>query len=81
MPKAKLQFGYALLVPALLVVSISGASAQKQSANAIRAECMRQANEAAQSSAPSYSPAATSERNSAGVAVYRQCARKHGIRP
>ncbi len=80
MPKVKLQFGYALLVPAILAVSISGASAQRQSSDAIRAECMRQANEAAQS-VPSFSPAAAADRNTRGVAVYRECARRYGIRP
>jgi hypothetical protein len=42
---------------------------------------MRQANEAASNINASASPAATSERNNMGVAAYRQCARKHGIRP
>ena len=44
-PKARLAF--ALLVPALFALSISEAAAQKQSASAARAECFRQANEAA----------------------------------
>ena len=80
MPNVKLQFGYALLVPAILAVSISGASAQKRSADAIRAECMRQANAAAQN-VPSFSPAAAADRNSVGVSAYRECARRNGIRP
>ena len=41
------RFSFALLVPALPALSISEAAAQKQSANAARAECFRQANEAA----------------------------------
>ena len=80
-PKAR--YAFALLVPALLALSISEAAAQKQSANAsaaARAECFRQANEAVTNVVLS-SPAATSERNSRGVAVYRECARKSGIRP
>ncbi len=80
MTKSKVQFGYALLVPAFLALSISGAAAQKQSADAIRAECMRQANAAA-ANVPSFSPAATADRNAVGVSAYRECARKHGIRP
>jgi hypothetical protein len=81
MTKSKAQFGYALLVPAILALSISGAAAQKQSAAAMRAECMRQATEAVSNISASSSPAATSERNSRGVSIYRECARKNGIRP
>ena len=80
-PKARLAFS--LLVPALLALSISVAAAQKQSANAAaaaRAECFRQANEAV-SNVVMASPAASAERNARGVAVYRECARKSGIRP
>jgi hypothetical protein len=80
MTKAKAQFGYALLVPAILALSMSGASAQRQSADAVRADCMRQANEAA-ASVPSFSPAAAADRNTRGVSVYRECVRKHGVRP
>jgi hypothetical protein len=36
------RFSFALLVPALLALSISEAAAQKQSANAARAECFSQ---------------------------------------
>jgi hypothetical protein len=79
-PKAR--YACALLVPALLALSISEAAAQKQSANtaAARAECFRQANEAAQN-VNLASPSASAERNSRGVAAYRECARKMGIRP
>ncbi len=80
MTKPKVQFGYVVLVPAILALSISGAAAQKRSADAVRAECMRQANEAAQS-VPSFSPAAAADRNTRGVSVYRECARRNGIRP
>ena len=80
MQNSKTRFAFALLVPGLLAFSISEAAAQRQSADAIRAECMRQANEAAQT-VSTFSPSASAERNSRGVSVYRECARKHGIRP
>jgi hypothetical protein len=80
MQNTKARFALALLVPALLALSISEATAAKQSADAIRAECMRQANAAA-ANVPSFSPSATADRNAVGVSAYRQCARKHGIRP
>jgi hypothetical protein len=69
-PKAR--YAFALLVPALLALSISEAAAQKQSANtaAARAECVRQANEAAINVSLA-SPSASAERNSRGVAAYR----------
>jgi len=79
-PKAR--FAFVLLIPALLALSVSEAAAQKQkqSADAARAECFRQANEAA--AAVSFaSPGATAERNARGVSAYRDCARRMGIRP
>jgi hypothetical protein len=81
MQNSKTRFAFALLVPALLALSISEAPAQKQqgqSADAIRAECFRQANEAA-ATATTFSPAATSERNARGLAADRECARRSGI--
>jgi hypothetical protein len=80
MQKPKARFAFALLVPALFVLSFSEAAAQKQSASAARAECFRQANEAIASISLA-SPSATSERNARGVSVYRDCARRMGIRP
>lgn len=82
MQMPKVRFTFALLVPALLALSISEAAAQKQSANATaaRAECFRQANEAA-ATVNIASPSATAERNSKGVSAYRDCARRMGIRP
>jgi hypothetical protein len=79
-PKARLAF--ALLVPALFALSISEAAAQKQqqSASAARAECFRQANEAA-AAVNIASTGATAERNARGVSAYRECARRMGIRP
>jgi hypothetical protein len=81
MQNPKARFAFALLVPALLALSICEAVAQqRQSADAARAECFRQANEAA-ATVNIASPGATSERNSRGVAAYRECARRSGIRP
>jgi hypothetical protein len=82
MQNPKARYAFALLVPALFSLSISEAAAQKQSANtaAARAECFRQANEAA-AAVNLASPAASAERNSRGVSAYRDCARRMGIRP
>jgi hypothetical protein len=80
MQNPKAGFALALLVPALLVLSISEAGAQKQSADAARAECFRQANEAA-ATVNIANPSATAERNARGVSAYRECARRMGIRP
>jgi uncharacterized protein (UPF0333 family) len=80
MQNPKARFAFALLVPALLALSISEAPAQKQSANAARAECFRQANEAA-AAVNLASTGATAERNARGVSAYRDCARRMEIRP
>jgi hypothetical protein len=80
MQNPKARFAFALLVPTLLALSISEAAAQKQSVDAIRAECFRQANEAV-ANVSLASPSATAERNSRGYAAYRECARRKGIRP
>jgi hypothetical protein len=80
MKSSKARFAFALLVPALFALSISEAAAQKQSASAARAECFRQANEAA-NAVNLASPAASAERNARGVQAYRDCARRMGIRP
>jgi hypothetical protein len=79
-PKAR--YAFALLVPALLALSVFEAAAQTQSANtaAARAECFRQANDAAMN-VNLASPSASAERNSRGVSAYRECARRMGIRP
>jgi hypothetical protein len=76
------RFAFVLLVPALLALSVSQAAAQKQrqSADAARAECFRQANEAA-NAVNLASTGATAERNARGVSAYRDCARRMGIRP
>lgn len=80
MQNPKSRFAFALLIPALFALSISEAAAQKQSAAAARAECFRQANEAA-NAVNIASPAASAERNARGVSAYRDCARRMGIRP
>ena len=75
------RFAFVLLAPALLALSVSQAAAQKQqSVNAARAECFRQANEAA-ATVNLASTGATAERNARGVSAYRDCARRMGIRP
>lgn len=76
---SKTRFAVALFV-SVFALSISEASAQKQSATAARAECFRQANEAA-AAVNIANPSATAERNARGVAAYRECARRMGIRP
>ena len=83
MQTTKARFAFALLVPALFALSISEAAAQKQSANAAaaaRAECFRQANEAA-AAVNIAGTGATAERNARGVSAYRECATRMGIRP
>jgi hypothetical protein len=74
MQNPRARFAFYLLVPALLALSISEATAAKQSADAARAECFRQANEAA-AAVNIVSPSVTAERNARGVAAYRECAR------
>lgn len=70
----------------VLVVSVLGAAFPAEAApgkdiNAIRAECFRQANEAAAASGANMGGGATGARNAAGYSAYRACARKNGIRP
>ena len=69
----------ALLMPAL--GTAGPAEAAKKDINAIRAECFRQANEAANAASLNMSSGATAARNSAGYGAYRDCARRNGIRP
>jgi hypothetical protein len=71
---------------ALLVAVLASpvdAATQKSAKNvdAIRAECFRQANEAAAAAGANMSSGATGARNAAGYSAYRDCARKNGIRP
>jgi hypothetical protein len=69
----------AVLIPVL--GAATAAEAAKKDVNAIRAECFRQANEAASAAARNMSTGATAARNSAGTSAYRECARRNGIRP
>jgi hypothetical protein len=57
-------------------------TAQADRVKAIRAECFRQANEAARAQAgmASANPAATAEANSVGANAYYTCIRKNGLR-
>jgi hypothetical protein len=79
MLNVKFLFGVALFIP-LLGLAIP-AEAQKRDVNAIRAECFRQANEAAGGAGIGAAVGSTSERNAAGYSAYRACAHKNGIRP
>ena len=73
-------FAVALLLP-LLGASFS-AEAAKVDVKAARAECFRQANEAARSTVgmASANPAAAVEGNAVGVDAYYSCLRRSGIR-
>jgi hypothetical protein len=79
MLNAKFLFGVALFIPIFGLAM--PAEAQKRDVNAIRAECFRQANEAAASAGVGAAAGNTGERNSLGYSAYRACARKNGIRP
>jgi hypothetical protein len=79
MLNAKFLFGFALFIP-LLGLAIP-AEAQKRDVNAIRAECFRQANEAAGATGIGAAVGNTADRNAAGYSAYRACAHKNGIRP
>jgi hypothetical protein len=80
MLNAKFLFGVALFIPIFGLVMPAEAQ-QKRDINAIRAECFRQANEAAASAGVGAAAGNTAERNSLGYSAYRACARKNGIRP
>jgi hypothetical protein len=80
MLNTKTAFGLALLVP-LLGVAMPAEAAQKRDLNAIRAECFRQANEAAAGTGVGAAAGTTADRNAMGYSAYRACAQKNGIRP
>ena len=82
MTNSKTRLVVALLVSAFSwsISEASAQGAQAQSAAAMRAECFRQANAAADMVVTA-NPGATAERNSRGTAAYRDCARRKGIRP
>ena len=74
-----------LLAVAILPFLAAASWAQTTQADrvkAIRAECFRQANEAARAQAgmASANPAATAEANSVGANAYYSCIRKNGLR-
>ncbi len=73
-------FAVALLVP--LCSTSLHAQAQRMDVRSARAECFRQANEAARNQVgmASANPAATAEANSVGVNAYYSCLRRMGIR-
>jgi hypothetical protein len=76
----RLLFAIALLVPFL--ASSLPAQAAKMDVRAIRAECFRQANEAARAQVgmASANPAASAEGNAIGADPYYACIRKAGLR-
>jgi hypothetical protein len=82
MTNSKTRFAVAVLVSAF-ALSISEAStqgAERRSVAALREECFRQANAAADTVMRA-STGATAERNARGASAYRDCARRKGIRP
>ncbi|SDS21462.1 hypothetical protein [Bradyrhizobium canariense] len=82
MLNAKFLFGLALFIPLFgLAMPAEAQKAQKRDVNAIRAECFRQANEAAASAGVGAAAGNTAERNALGYSAYRACAQKNGIRP
>jgi hypothetical protein len=66
----------------ILATSLPAQAAKASDIRAKRAECFRQANEAANAAAGGFgSPAAQTERQAAGMDAYRACCRKAGIAP
>jgi len=73
-------FAIALLVPCF--VTSQAAQAAKTDVRAIRADCFRQANEAARAQVgmASANPAASAEGNAVGADAYYACIRRAGLR-
>ena len=73
-------FAVALFIP--FSATSLHAQAQRMDVKSARAECFRQANEAARAQVgmASANPAATAEANSVGVNAYYGCLRRMGIR-
>jgi len=72
-------FAFAVLVPLLgAAIPAEAAKAAKSNSTAARAECFRQANEAAAAQGVG---ANIGDKNAMGQAAYRQCCFKAGIRP
>jgi hypothetical protein len=72
-------FAIALFVP-FLAASLPAQGA-KVDVRAARAECFRQANEAANAAGPATFAGAGAERQAMGMDAYRACCRKAGIAP
>ena len=70
------------ILPFLAASSLAQTAKPMDRTTAIRAECFRQANEAARAQAgmASANPAATAEANSVGANAYYSCIRKNGLR-
>lgn len=80
MLNARLFSALCILVP-LLGGAFPADAAPKKNVDAIRAECFKQANAAAQAQSANMGSGATGAANSAGYSAYRSCAQKNGIRP
>jgi hypothetical protein len=72
-------FAVALLIPFL--AAPPPAQAAKKDVRALRAECFRQANEAANAAMPATFAGSAGDRQAAGMDAYRACCRKAGIAP
>ena len=81
MLRVRTLFAVALLVPFLAGSLPAQAAKAKVDVRAARAECFRQANEAANAAAPASFAGATAERQAYGMDAYRACCRKAGIAP
>ena len=74
-------FALVLFVP-FVAAPLPAQAAKAKDIRAARAECFRQANEAANAAAGGFgSPAAQTEKQAAGMDAYRACCRKAGITP
>ena len=85
MLNVRLFFTFALLIPVLGAAFPAEAQQKRNVAaknvDAIRADCFRQANEAAGGAGVGAAAGTTADRNAAGYSAYRACAQKNGIRP
>jgi|GEM_PF-2081014 len=81
MSNARLLSALVLLAPMLTLPANAAPQKSAKNVDAIRAECFRQANEAASAASANMSAGASGAKNAAGYSAYRDCARKNGIRP
>jgi hypothetical protein len=84
MLNVRLFFTFALLIPVLGAAFPAEAQQTRNAArnvDAIRADCFRQANEAAGAAGVGATVGTTANRNAMGYSAYRACAQKNGIRP